>query len=282
MSTERTSHQRVVVITGAGGMGRAVARRIGAGAKVVLADVDPARLAEVADAARSEGLDILPRQVDVADAGAVGRLAAECAALGPVTSVVHTSGVSPVQASISAIVNVDLIGTAIVLDAFAEVIAPGGAGVFVASMAGQMARLDPEVETLLATTPTEQLRALPALAVSAFEHGHEAYEVAKRANQLRVQASAAAWGLRGARVNSISPGIISTPMAQVEFEGGAIVEAMHRMIAASATGRIGTPDDIAAAVAFLTGPDSTFITGTDLLVDGGVIACYHDGLLLSG
>ena len=147
-------------------------------------------------------------------------------------------------------------------------------------MAGQMAAVSAELEALLASTPTTGLLELPQLAISEFKHGHQAYDVAKRGNQLRVQARAAAWGSCGARINSISPGILSTPMSKAEFEGGAIVEAMRRMIATSATKRVGTSEEIAAAVAFLVGPDSTYITGTDLLVDGGVIASYQEGLLI--
>lgn len=269
---------KVVVIIGAGGMGAAALRRIGAGATVVLADVDAERLELVSAGARAEGHAVDSQVVDVTDAASVECLAASSAAQGPVTAVVHTAGVSPVQASIETILAVDLLGTAVVLDAFSRVVAPGGAGVFISSMAGHMATVDPTTEALLASTPTHELLRLAQVQPDRFEHGHHAYEVAKRGNHVRVQASAAAWGSRGARVNSISPGIISTPMAQTEFAGGAIVEAMNKMITTSASGRIGTPDDVAAAVAFLVGPESTFITGTDLLVDGGVIACYHEGL----
>jgi NAD(P)-dependent dehydrogenase (short-subunit alcohol dehydrogenase family) len=191
--------------------------------------------------------------------------------MGRVDVLVHTAGLSPVQASVGAILRVDLLGTALVLDAFALAIAPGGAGVFVASMAGTMFPQDPDLERRLATTPTAALLNLPELSEGAISDQGSAYGLAKRANQVRVRAASVQWGRRRARVNSISPGVISTSMGAAELEG-ANGEFMRSMVAGSGTGRIGTPDDIAAAAEFLTGPQSTFITGTDLLVDGGVVA----------
>jgi NAD(P)-dependent dehydrogenase (short-subunit alcohol dehydrogenase family) len=188
-----------------------------------------------------------------------------------VTAVVHTAGVSPVQASVDAIMRVDLLGTALMLDAFGDVIGHGGAGVFISSMAGTMAALDPDFEVRLATTPTGQLLALAELSAGAISDSGTAYAIAKRANQVRVRAASLSWGRRGARVNSISPGVISTPMGAAELDGPH-GEIMRAMIAASGTGRIGTPEDIAGAAIFLIGSDAGFITGTDLLVDGGVIA----------
>jgi NAD(P)-dependent dehydrogenase (short-subunit alcohol dehydrogenase family) len=209
--------------------------------------------------------------VDVSQKDSVEALAAGAAARGPVTAVVHTAGVSPVQASVDAIMRVDLLGTAIMLDAFGDVISLGGAGVFISSMAGTMASLDVDFELRLATTPTDQLLELAELSVGAISDAGAAYAVAKRANQVRVQAASLSWGKRGARVNSLSPGIISTPMGVAELDGPH-GEIMRAMIAASGTGRLGTPEDIAGVVDFLIGQDAGFITGTDLLVDGGVIA----------
>jgi len=147
----------------------------------------------------------------------------------------------------------------------------GGAGVFISSMAGTMASLDPDFERRLATTPTDELLDLAELSADVIADSGTAYAVAKRANQLRVQAASLSWGRRGARVNSISPGVISTPMGASELDGPH-GEIMRAMIAASGTGRVGTPEDIAGAVEFLLGRDASFVTGTDLLVDGGVIA----------
>ena len=155
-----------------------------------------------------------------------------------VTAVVHTAGVSPVQATVDAILRVDLLGTALMLDAFGEVIGSGGAGVFVASMAGTMASLDLDFERRLATTPADQLLELPELSADAISESGTAYTVAKRANQVRVQAASLSWGRRGARVNSLSPGVIATSMGEAELDGPH-GEIMRAMIAASGTGRMG-------------------------------------------
>ncbi|WP_300681077.1 SDR family oxidoreductase [Nocardioides sp.] len=271
----------VVVIVGVGGMGELIARRQGAGRKLLIADFNQTALTSVADALSGEGFNVVTSQVDVSDAASVTALAAQAAALGSVDQVIHTAGLSPAQASKEAILAVDLLGVAHTLDAFADVIAPGGAGVVIASMAGLFAqgRLPAEVEAALATTPTAQLASLPIFAH--LPDGGQAYSIAKRANQVRVAAASIAWGARGARVNSISPGVISTPMGAEELasESGA---GMRAMIQASGTGRVGTPADIAAATAFLLSSEASFITGTDLAVDGGVVAAVRSGALTLG
>jgi NAD(P)-dependent dehydrogenase (short-subunit alcohol dehydrogenase family) len=260
---------RVVVVTGLGGMGSAIARRVGSGSTVVLADVNAEALNAVSETLRTEGYEVVEQVTDVSDADSVAALAKTAGRLGRVDVLVHTAGLSPVQASAAAVLRVDLLGAALLLDEFASVVAPGGAGVFIASMAGTRAGLEPDFERRLAMTETAALLDLPEL--KAISDSGAAYGVAKRANQVRVRAASVRWGARRARVNTISPGIISTPMGVAELEGPS-GDMMRGMIGVSATGRIGTPQDIAAAVDFLTGPHSTFITGTDLLVDGGVIA----------
>jgi NAD(P)-dependent dehydrogenase (short-subunit alcohol dehydrogenase family) len=263
------SDPRVTVITGTGGMGLAIARRLGPGSTIVIADHDSNRLDPVAESLRQVGHVVVPHAVDISDAESVRTLAKTAADLGQVTAVVHTAGLSPSQADIETILKVNLLGAALVSDAFGEVIAPGGAGVFIASMAGHRIPVAPELETLLRSTPTADLLAIPALAD--LPAPVVAYGVSKRGNQLRVRDASITWGRRGARVNSISPGVIITPMALLELEskGG---DSMRERMELSGTGRFGTPEDIAAAVAFLVGPESGFITGTDLAVDGGVFA----------
>lgn len=261
--------KNVLVVIGVGGMGLAIARRVGSGAKVLLADFNETTLTAAAQQLRGEGHDVVAQKVDVSDRASVAALADAAAELGPVHQVAHTAGLSPVQASVEAIVAVDLLGVAYVLDEFARVVAPSGAGLVIASMAGHFAAdsLPLEMAKALSLTPTEELANLPFL--GQLPDPGAAYSIAKRANALRVQAAAGAWGARGARVNSISPGVISTPMGAEELAG----ERMRQMVAASATGRLGTPDDIAAAAAFLLDPTrASFITGTDLLVDGGAVA----------
>ena len=265
----------VAVVIGVGGMGVAIARRIGGGRRMLLADFSEAVLGAASDQLRGEGHDVTAQRVDVSDAASVAGLAAAAAAMGRVTHIVHTAGLSPVQAPAAAILRVDLLGVAHMLDAFASVVAAGGAAVVVASMAGHMAgTLPAEMEAALASTPAADLLGLPFLGPDAVPDAGAAYTIATRANTLRVQAAAGAWGARNARVNTISPGVISTSMGQAELAGSS-GEQMRGMIAMSATGRLGTPDDIADAAAFLLGPTASFITGTDLLVDGGVVAAIR-------
>ena len=262
---------RVVVVTGAGGMGAAVASRLGLGATLVIADLDRPTLEATANDLRDQGFETVEHLTDVSDAGSVDQLAEAAARLGRVEVLVHTAGVSPVQASVDAVLKVDLLGAALMLDAFGSVMAPGGAAVFISSMAGTFTSLEPSFERRLASTPTDALLDLPELSPDLLTDSGTAYGIAKRANQIRVQAAATAWGARGARVNSISPGVIATPMGAAELRGPS-GDYMRAMVAGSPTGRLGTPSDIAAAVEFLTGPQARFITGTDLLVDGGVVA----------
>ena len=267
--------REVLTIIGVGGMGQAIARRLGSGKTMLLADNNESALASVAESLSANGHDVDSRRVDVSSPESVHELATHAASLGSVTQVAHTAGLSPSQACAEAILAVDLLGVALVLDAFGDVIAPGGAGVVIASMAGHIfPPLTAEQERALAHTPAAELSGLD-FASQVTDPGL-AYGIAKQANHIRVRAASARWGRRGARVNSISPGIISTPMGQQEL-ASPVGDGMRAMIAASATGRLGTPDDIAAAAAFLLGPDASFITGTDLLVDGGVIAAIKAG-----
>jgi NAD(P)-dependent dehydrogenase (short-subunit alcohol dehydrogenase family) len=267
----------VLTIIGVGGMGQAIARRLGAGKTVLLADYNDAALASVAESLSSDGHRVECRGVDVASPESVRELAAHAAALGDVTQVAHTAGLSPSQAPAEAILAVDLLGTALVLHEFGEVVAEGGAGVVIASMAGHMfPPPSAEQERALAHTPARDLLGLDFVHSQKLADPGIAYGIAKQANHIRVRAASAQWGRRGARINSISPGVISTPMGQQEL-ASPVGDGMRAMIAMSATGRLGTPDDIASATAFLLGPDASFITGTDLLVDGGVIAAIKAG-----
>lgn len=265
----------VLVVIGVGGMGQAIVRRSGSGRRVLLADFNDAALQAAADLLRGEGHHVTTQVVDVSDQDAVLSLAEAAAGLGRVTHVAHTAGLSAAQAPTDMILRVDLLGVALVLDTFAQVIAPGGAAVVIASMAGHMATgISADHERALALTPAHELLALPFLTSDAVGDPGSAYVLAKRANVLRVQAAAGVWGARGARVNSISPGIISTPMAQQELNGES-GEQMRQMVAMSAARRLGTPDDIAAVAAFLLSRQADFVTGTDVLVDGGVIAAVR-------
>ncbi len=263
---------RIVVIVGTGGMGMAIARRQGGSRKLLLADFDESALERSVTTLSDEGFDVTAQPVDVASHESVAALAEHAASLGVVTEVVHTAGLSPVQAKAEAILRVDLLGVAFSLDAFGHVIGEGGAGVVIASMAGHMLPpLPAEQERALATTDCDALSDLPFLQPDVVDSSAYAYALAKRANVLRVRGASTVWARRGARINSISPGVISTAMGREELEG-ASGDAMQSMIAMSGAGRVGTAADIADAAAFLLGPTATFITGTDILVDGGVVA----------
>ncbi|UUU29046.1 SDR family oxidoreductase [Streptomyces sp. CA-210063] len=260
----------VVVVTGAGGMGVAIARRLGSGRTLFLADASRGQLDRAVDALRDEGHAVRGVLTDVSDRKSVDKLAEEAAGEGRVAAVVHTAGVSAVLGSAKTILEVNLLGTAHVIDAFESVAAPGTAMVCVSSMAGHVASLSRADEAALATAPVEELLGIGGVAAVA-DSPTMAYVVSKRANHLRVEAAALAWSRRGARINSVSPGVIATAMSKAEAEGPSGAR-MLSMLEASGAGRSGTPAEIADAVAFLTGPEARYITGTDLLVDGGQAA----------
>ena len=269
----------VVVVIGAGSIGQACARRVSAGRRVLLADLNAASAEAAARVLADAGFDVRTSTVDVSLRGSVQALVGEATALGDVWGVIHAAGVSPSQASPAAILAVDLYGTALVLELFGNVIVKGGSGVVIASQSGhRLGALGAEENKALATTPTEDLLALPMLQPSAVKDSLHAYQLSKRGNALRVMFEAVRWGKRGARVNTISPGIIFTPLARDELSGprGA---GYRRMIELSPAGRGGTPDEVGNVAALLMGPDGAFITGSDFLMDGGVTASYWFGEL---
>ena len=268
-------NQQVVVVIGAGGIGQAIGRRQGSGRTVLLADRNETVLKNAQDAVEAAGHSVVTHAVDVSSRESVHALAQYAASLGEVVNVVHTAGLSPVQATPKAILAVDLYGVAMVLEEFGDVVAGGGSGLVVSSMAGYMLpALPAEQDRALSFTPAEELLALPFLSPEAIGSSGLAYAISKRANHLRVRGAAIAWGERGARVNSISPGIILTPLAKDEMSGPG-AEGYQTMIRESAAGRVGTTDEIATAAALLL--DAGFITGADLLCDGGVIAALRAG-----
>jgi NAD(P)-dependent dehydrogenase (short-subunit alcohol dehydrogenase family) len=269
----------VIVVIGAGAIGQAIARRVSAGKHVVLADMREDNATAAAEVLRNAGYEVSVATVDVSSRETVHGLVDKATALGDVTGLIHAAGVSPTQASPATILKVDLYGTALVLEEFGNVIARGGAGVVIASQSGH--RLPPltvEQNRALATTPVEELLSLPFLQPDQVKDSLHAYQLSKRGNSLRVMAEAVRWGRRGARVNTISPGIIVTPLAKDELSGprGA---GYRRMIEVSAAGRAGTPDEVGTVGALLMGPEGGFITGSDFLMDGGVTAAYWYGEL---
>jgi NAD(P)-dependent dehydrogenase (short-subunit alcohol dehydrogenase family) len=269
----------VVVVIGAGLIGQAIARRVGAGKHVVLADLRQDNADAAAEAFRNAGFETSTAVVDVSSRPSVHALVEHATAQGQVSALIHAAGVSPSQASPETILKVDLYGTAVVLEEFGNVIAVGGAGVVIASQSGhRLPALTAEEDKALATTPTEDLLGLPLLSPDRVTDPLIAYQLAKRGNALRVMAEAVRWGKRGARVNAISPGIVITPLARDELTGPRGAGYRH-MLELSPAGRAGTPDEIATLGALLLGPDGAFITGSDFLVDGGVTASYFYGPL---
>jgi len=267
----------VVVVIGPGQIGQAIVRRVGVGKHVLLADMRPDNANAAAEILGNAGYDVSVATVDASSRDTVHSLVKRATDLGDVTGLIHAAGVSPTQASPGTILKVDLYGTALVLEEFGSVIARGGAGVVIASQSGH--RLPPltvEQNKALATTPVEELLGPPFLQPNRVTDSLHAYQISKRGNSLRVMAEAVRWGKRGARVNTISPGIIMTPLAKDELSGPR-GEGYRRMIRLSAVGRVGTPDEVGTVAALLMGRDGGFITGSDFLMDGGVTAAYWYG-----
>jgi len=269
----------VIVVIGPGQIGQAIARRVGVGKHVLLADLRPENATAAAEVLANAGYEVSVASVDVSSRAAVHALVETATRLGDVTGLIHAAGVSPSQASPATVFTVDLYGTALVLEEFGNIMARGGAGVVIASQSGhRLPALTAEQDRALATTPVEELLRLPFLQPDQVIDSLHAYQLAKRGNSLRVMAEAVRWARRGARVNTISPGIIMTPLAKDELSGPR-GEGYRRMIASSAAGRAGTPDEVGNLGALLMGADGGFITGSDFLMDGGVTAAYWYGEL---
>lgn len=267
----------VVVIIGAGSIGQAIARRISAGKHILLADLRQENNNSAAKVLSEAGFDVSTALVDISSRESVESLIETATTLGSISGLIISAGVSPSQASPSTILKVDLYGTALVLEEFGKVIAEGGAGIVIASQSGhRLPALSLEQNKSLATTAVEELLNLPMLQADLMTDSLHAYQVSKRANSLRVMAEAVRWGKRGARINTISPGIIITPLAKEELSGPR-GDGYRRMIELSAVGRAGTPDEVATIAALLMGQDGDFITGSDFLMDGGVTAAYWYG-----
>jgi len=269
----------VIVVIGAGQIGQAIARRVGVGKHVLLADMRPENAKAAADIMANAGYEVSVTTVDASSREAVRALVEKATDIGDVMGLIHAAGVSPSQASPATILKVDLYGTALILEEFGKVIARGGAGVVIASQSGhRLPPLSVEQNKALATTPVEELLTLDFLQPDKVTDSLHAYQLSKRGNSLRVMAEAVRWGKRGARINTISPGIIITPLAKDELKGprGA---GYRRMIEVSPVRRAGTPDEVGIVAGLLMGADGGFITGSDFLMDGGVTSAYWYGEL---
>lgn len=271
--------QEVLLLSGAGQIGMAIARRVGAGKKIVVGDKNPANADAIATILQNAGFDAVATEMDLASRASIKRMIAQAQQMGDITMLVNAAGVSPSQAPIETILKVDLYGTAVLLEEVGQMIAPGGVGVTISSQSGyRMPALTAQQDEQLATTHTEQLLELEMLQPENIRDTLHAYQLAKRCNGKRVMAEAVRWGKRGARINAISPGIIVTPLAIDEFNGPR-GDFYKNMFAKCPAGRPGTADEVAHLAQLLMSPQGAFITGSDMLIDGGATAAYFYGEL---
>lgn len=271
--------QKVMLLTGAGQIGMAIARRMGYGMKIVIGDKKPENAQAIAKTMNNAGFDVVPVEMDLSSRASIRNIIAQAQKYGDITMLVNAAGVSPSQAPVEAILKVDLYGTAVLLEEVGKVIAPGGVGVTISSQSGhRMKQLTPEEDEQLACTPTEELLKLPLLQPENIRDTLHAYQLAKRCNEKRIMAESVKWGEKGARINSISPGIIVTPLAMDEFNGPR-GDFYKNMFAKCPAGRPGTADEVANVAELLMSGKGAFITGADFLIDGGATASYFYGPL---
>lgn len=271
--------KEVMILTGAGQIGMAIARRVGYGKTIVVGDKKIENAEAVAKIMNEAGFHVIPLEMDLSSRSSIKHLITEAQKYGEITMLVNAAGVSPSQAPIEAILKVDLYGTAVLLEEVGKVIAEGGVGITISSQSGhRMAQLSAEEDEWLACTPTEELLDLEILKPENIKDTLHAYQMAKRCNEKRVMAEAVKWGEKGARLNSISPGIIVTPLAIDEFNGPR-GDFYKNMFAKCPAGRPGTADEVANVAELLMSEKGAFITGADFLVDGGATASYFYGPL---
>lgn len=271
--------KNVMILTGAGQIGMAIARRMGYGKKIFIGDKKMENARTISGIMNEAGFDTEALEMDLSSRESIRNLIAEAQKAGPITMLVNAAGVSPSQAPIEAILKVDLYGTAVLLEEVGKVIAPGGVGVTISSQSGhRMPALTPEEDEQLACTPTEELLNLEFLQPENIRDTLHAYQLAKRCNEKRVMAESVKWGEKGARINSISPGIIVTPLALDEFNGPR-GDFYKNMFAKCPAGRPGTADEVANMAELLMSDKGAFITGADFLIDGGATASYFYGPL---
>ena len=269
----------VMIVTGAGQIGMAIARRIGFGKKIILGDKNVKNAESIGKTMNDAGFDVVPFEMDLSSRASIQAIIAKAKEYGEIKYLVNAAGVSPSQAPIEAILAVDLYGTAVLLEEMGKVIAEGGAGVTISSQSGwRMPQLTPEVDRQLAMTPSEKLLDLDILKPKNIKDTLHAYQLAKRCNEKRVMYECVRWGERGARLNAIAPGIIVTPLAVDEFNGPR-GDFYQNMFAKCPAGRPGTADEMANIAELLMGDTGAFITGSTFLADGGATASYYYGPL---
>ena len=282
MNKENKMNKDVMLVTGAGQIGLAIARRMGYGKKIVIATRRPEKAKDTLDTLINAGFDAVVIPMDMASRESIVNAVAKAQEYGPIKMLVNAAGVSPSQASIEQILQVDLLGTAILLEEVRKVIVPGGVGVTISSQSGfRMKQLTPEEDRALAMTPTEELLNLEILQPKNIVNTLHAYQLAKRCNEKRTMYEAVEWGKRGARINDIAPGIVVTPLAIDEFNG-IRGDFYKNMFAKCPAGRPGTTDEIADVAELLMSERAQYITGSTFLIDGGATASYYYGPLQPG
>ena len=271
--------QDVILLTGAGQIGLAIARRMGHGKKIVVSDKNINNAQTVTKIMAEAGFDAVAVEADISSRKSILNMIAAAQKYGEIAMLINAAGVSPSQASVETILKVDLYGTAVLLEEVGKVIKAGGTAVTISSQSGhRMAALGAETDEQLAVTPAEELLQLEVLKPANIKDTLHAYQMAKRCNVKRVMAEAIKWGVKGARINSISPGIIVTPLALDEFNGPR-GEFYKNMFAKCPAGRPGTADEVANVAELLLSQQGAFITGADFLIDGGATAAYFYGPL---
>lgn len=271
--------KNVMLLVGAGQIGMAIARRMGYGMKIIVGDKNLKHAQDIAELMNNAGFDVIPTETDLSCRASIQNSISLAQQYGDIFMLINAAGVSPSQASIEDILKVDLYGTAMLLEEVGKVIAVGGSGVTISSQSShRMKQLTPEEDEMLACTPSEDLLKLPLLQPESIKDTLHAYQLAKRCNEKRVMAEAIKWGHRGARINSISPGIIVTPLAIDEFNGPR-GDFYKNMFAKCPAGRPGTADEVANVAELLMSAKGAFITGSDILIDGGATASYFYGPL---
>ena len=274
--------KEVMLVTGAGQISMAVARRIGHGKKIILGDKKVENANAIAKVMNEAGFDVVPFEMDLSSRESILEIIAEARKYGEIRYLVNGAGVSPSQAPIEVILKVDLYGTAVLLEEVGKVIVEGGCGLTISSQSGwRMPQLTAEEDCLLATTPTEELLSLDILQPENIRDTLHVYQLAKRCNEKRVMAECINWGKRGARLNDIAPGIIVTPLAIDEFNG-LRGDFYKNMFAKCPAGRPGTADEVANVAELLMSDKGAFITGSTFLIDGGATSSYFYGPLQPG
>ncbi|EHQ46748.1 SDR family oxidoreductase [Thomasclavelia ramosa] len=272
-------NKEVMIVTGAGQISMAIARRLGYGKKIIIGDKNIDNANRITKIMNDAGFDVIPVKMDLSSRKSILKMIKVAQNYGEISMLVNGAGVSPSQASIETILKVDLYGTAVLLEEIGKVIKDGGVGVTISSQSGhRMPALGVEIDEMLAITETNKLLDLEVLQPHNIQDTLHVYQLAKRCNEKRVMAEAIKWGQKGARINAISPGIIVTPLAIDEFNGPR-GDFYKNMFAKCPAGRPGTADEVANVAELLMGPQGAFITGADFLIDGGATAAYFYGPL---